>query len=81
MSDFVTQPEWAKRCGVSMRTFYTWRASGLIPEPDVNLPGQMRWSGGLVERTMRGFRRPVTGRPAFGQKARLVQPRRRVPGA
>lgn len=69
MSDFLTQPEWADRCGVSRRTFYAWRAAGLIPAPDVNLPGQLRWSIGLVERTMRGFRRPVTGRPAFGSKS------------
>ena len=72
MSDYVTQPEWARRCGVSLRTFYTWRAAGLIPAPDVNLPGQIRWTAVLVERTMRGFRRPKLGRPvgAFQRKQR-----------
>lgn len=63
MADFLTQPEWAERCGVSMRTFYNWRVSGVIPEPDIEITGRLRWSAALVEKTMRSFRRPKVGRP------------------
>lgn len=73
---FITQRAWAERCGVSLRTFYSWRAEGRIPAPDIDLPGQLRWSAELVERTMRGFRRPKVGRPlAFGQKGQAFQAR------
>ena len=73
-SEYVTQPQWAARCGVSRRTFLNWRAAGIIPEPDVNLPGQLRWTVALVEKTMRGFRRPAIGRPrSFGAKGAAFQ--------
>lgn len=61
------------RCGVSRTTFYQWRCEGRIPEPDIAIPGVLRWSVGLVERTMRGFRRPKVGRPVFGRKSETFQ--------
>jgi hypothetical protein len=79
--EFLTQTAWAKRLGVSIRTFRRWREANRIPVPDCTLPGVPRWSLELVEQTRRTFRRPKVGRPvAFGQKGQAFHARRQRGG-
>ena len=73
MTGFLTQSEWARRLGVSIRTFRRWRAAGFIPLPDGAMPGRPRWSEALVEKTRLTLN--ITKRGLLNRQQRVFQPR------
>lgn len=73
MTGFLTQSEWARRLGVSIRTFRRWRAAGFIPLPDGAMPGRPHWSEALVEKTRLTLN--ITKRGLLNRQQRVFQPR------